>query len=1046
MKKTVRKLISIVLTMMFLIGMIPAALIPAAAETTEAYPKISALKISRIYQSNSSSSLCTWCSMATIQGYCVGTYTYKGKTNSYRVPGQEYEYGKGKNGDAMTAYLWDNFSSYYNNSNNMNNYPFPMQKQSVTGGSNASYEAIYNQLKQGKPVLVYRNGSVNHASVVIAYNGSSSKLEASGFTVMEINRNAASNSEALYNKYANNPQSDYSKSCYITLSKWQTNSGGNLIEIYYPKTSPSTTMVTFNGNGGTPSKNSAYFVPGSTYGDDLPSATRNGYTFEGWYTAASGGERHTRNTTIAAGNKTLYAHWIKNQTGVLEVGHIYKIFNEKSGLCLRANGTSNKSTVIQVKANSSSDNGEFWRVVSADNNGYYKLENLNCGKAMDMNADNKYDYRNKLYIYTQNNNSDAQWFSIIRRDDKSGYSGLYSIHSKNTGRVINVEGGSVETGASMLQWDYHGTTNQQYYFEEATSRKVIFYDNLNNNYIVSPAEEYAHIGSTTPKEHFATLHPDAVTVMLNPDENGLIIKSLKAGTQSDDMRFQTTIQGSYDYDFQELNDSTMELHFTAKSTVSGAKINFRWGYTSDIYSVALTTGWNDYTVVLPRTRTSGSNLQPYVDKVCTIEMKNIALYEKGSTGYIGDTDAYSSQTKTGDIYNAQSCYAPMPKQQKAGYSFDGWFTKRVGGVQVAYGNDYYDVSNLRGMQKLYAHWEKDDYHEHTYQTVVTKPTCTENGFTTYVCTICGDSFEANYVPELGHAFQKTVVEPTCLETGYTVYTCTRCGETDINDYVSTKGHNYESFVEGLTCTHAGIQQYVCVDCGATIIGDVVPAKGHSYSISVTSPTCTSGGYTTHTCSDCGDSYTDTYTNKLGHDYKAIVTPPTCTEQGYTTYTCSRCPESYVSNYVPANGHTDGEWRVTRQPTLTVEGEKTLYCSVCGKVIRTQTIPKLTQGGVQSVQIEDITLNYDSSATLKPVITADPGAKYSVKYESSNPSVATVDKDGKVYGAKKGTAEIKVIVTDENNNTVTDTCKVTVKYSGLQWFIIIVLFGWIWYVK
>ena len=92
------------------------------------------------------------------------------------------------------------------------------------------------------------------------------------------------------------------------------------------------------------------------------------------------------------------------------------------------------------------------------------------------------------------------------------------------------------------------------------------------------------------------------------------------------------------------------------------------------------------------------------------------------------------------------------------------------------------------------------------------------------------------------------------------------------------------------------------------------------------------------------------------------------------------------------------------------------------------------------------MNYDSSTTIKPVIDADPGVKYTVKYESSNPKVATVDKDGNVYGAKKGTAQIKVTVTDENNNTVTDTCKVTVKYSGLQWFIIIVLFGWIWYLK
>lgn len=104
----------------------------------------------------------------------------------------------------------------------------------------------------------------------------------------------------------------------------------------------------------------------------------------------------------------------------------------------------------------------------------------------------------------------------------------------------------------------------------------------------------------------------------------------------------------------------------------------------------------------------------------------------------------------------------------------------------------------------------------------------------------------------------------------------------------------------------------------------------------------------------------------------------------------------------------------------------------------------TAGKVKSVKVDNITLNYKKSAVIKPQITADSGVKYTVTYESSNPKAATVDKDGKVYAAKKGAADIKVTVTDEYGNKVTDTCKVTVKYSFGQWLIIILLFGWIWY--
>ena len=145
-------------------------------------------------------------------------------------------------------------------------------------------------------------------------------------------------------------------------------------------------------------------------------------------------------------------------------------------------------------------------------------------------------------------------------------------------------------------------------------------------------------------------------------------------------------------------------------------------------------------------------------------------------------------------------------------------------------------------------------------------------------------------------------------------------------------------------------------------------------------------------------------------------------------------------------HVEGEWKITQPATVSSAGTKVLCCSICGAVIRTEVIPKLDppNGNIKSVSINDISLNYKKSTTLKPTIKADEGAKYTVKYSSSNTKVATVDENGKVYAAKKGSATITCTVTDSNGNTVTDTCKVTVKYSFGQWLIKILLFGWIWY--
>ena len=58
------------------------------------------------------------------------------------------------------------------------------------------------------------------------------------------------------------------------------------------------------------------------------------------------------------------------------------------------------------------------------------------------------------------------------------------------------------------------------------------------------------------------------------------------------------------------------------------------------------------------------------------------------------------------------------------------------------------------------------------------------------------------------------------------------------------------------------------------------------------------------------------------------------------------------------------------------------------------------------------------------------------------AVVKVDEDGNIYGAKAGTATVTAKSTD---GKFTKTFDVEVNYSVLQWIIIIVLFGWIWYI-
>lgn len=74
-------------------------------------------------------------------------------------------------------------------------------------------------------------------------------------------------------------------------------------------------LVTFDPNGGylQPSDRTRYVPVGSALGT-LPTPNRTGYTFLGWFTAASGGTQVTAGTVISpASDVTYYAHWSKDK-------------------------------------------------------------------------------------------------------------------------------------------------------------------------------------------------------------------------------------------------------------------------------------------------------------------------------------------------------------------------------------------------------------------------------------------------------------------------------------------------------------------------------------------------------------------------------------------------------------------------------------------------------------------------------------------------------------------------------------------------------------
>lgn len=177
-------------------------------------------------------------------------------------------------------------------------------------------------------------------------------------------------------------------------------------------------------------------------------------------------------------------------------------------------------------------------------------------------------------------------------------------------------------------------------------------------------------------------------------------------------------------------------------------------------------------------------------------------------------------------------------------------------------------------------------------TKVTNPTCTDKGYTTYICTICGPLYDGNYVDATGHSYGSMKIEqPTCTEDGYLQITCRTCEKTFVSPSPETDAY-IDSQPPFITIT-------------------IKPATGHTAAEAVQenvqNATCTAAG-----------------------SYESVVYCSVCKVE------LSRTTET-----ITALGHTAGEPvvenNVPATPTTAGSYDKVVYCVTCNTVISRETV-------------------------------------------------------------------------------------------------------------
>ena len=301
---------------------------------------------------------------------------------------------------------------------------------------------------------------------------------------------------------------------------------------------------------------------------------------------------------------------------------------------------------------------------------------------------------------------------------------------------------------------------------------------------------------------------------------------------------------------------------------------------------------------------------------------------------------------------------------------------------------------------------------HKLKHITVPASCTVNGMEYDLCTECGDTFNSKVIAALGHSWGNWYIskQPTESADGEETRKCTKCSALETRKIEKLKTVKDEKtgveiiykdeFESGVDLEVSQVFDGKSFQLISANYGDV---KSAVFDIS---------------------TYKDGVKVQPNGKIKVRIPLP----QGFGSGNIFVC-------------YVDSENGKVQKIKATVNGG---YVEFEAEHFSEYAVVE-TAPSVKGVDIKDIKLTYKKSEKIKPNITADEGAKYTVKYESSNPKVASVDKNGKVTALKKGTAKITCTVTDSNGNTVSDTCTVTVKYNFGQWLIIILLFGWIWYI-
>ncbi|MDU6265410.1 MAG: InlB B-repeat-containing protein [Anaerocolumna aminovalerica] len=478
---------------------------------------------------------------------------------------------------------------------------------------------------------------------------------------------------------------------------WYTErSGGSLITLWsvvdtissytlYAHWTQEVYRITYFANGGNLSSSSTTTVYiGQDY-SDFPIPTREGYSFEGWYTSSDTNVTRVYSVSQAC---SLYAHWKQNKYTVS--------FEENGGTVYPSTKEVLYGSLYGELPTPTKEGYSFGGWLTEDGKAITSNTSMNRTKNHTLTA----QWNSMRYEITYDSNGGNQ-FSAIKYAYYGGEYGSHPVPTRNGYNFIGwftaPSGGNEITSSSILQ--------------------------IKNNHVL-----YAH---WTPIKPVITFYANGGRIF----ENGLKVHSTSAiktygeryGDLPEPIREGYIFNGWFTYSnggvrIQEDNmvEVVSNSNLFAQWTGISNKVSFDSNGGSNINETIDVIYGNPYGTLPIPTRTgynftgwfTEKNNGTFIAQNTVVGILNnqtlyahwnksnyyITLNGNGGYMYVGKNNVAT----TSKLVTYSETYGALPTPTRYGYIFEGWYTEVIGGQEITQEKDVF----ITEQQTLYAHWRE----------------------------------------------------------------------------------------------------------------------------------------------------------------------------------------------------------------------------------------------------------------------------------------------------------------------------------------------------